>query len=191
MSRVGKIPISVPKDVQITISGSLVSVKGKLGELKYELLPGITLAQVENQLIVTREDDTVPQRARHGLTRALVSNMVVGVSEGFEKVLHLIGTGYTAEVVNTWLKLSVGYSHDILIEIPEHIAVEAEPVPRAKGSRLAVQAIIKVKGIHKEDVGKFAAEVRKCRPPINYNTGKGIRYANEYVKIKPGKSGAA
>ena len=191
MSRVGKIPISVPKDVQIKITDSKVNVKGKLGELDYELLPGITVKQEDDQLIVTREDDSVPQRARHGLTRALVNNMVIGVSEGFEKVLHLIGTGYTAEVVNTWLKLSVGYSHDILIEIPDHITVQAEPVPRAKGSRLAVQAIIKVRGIHKEDVGKFAAEVRKCRPPINYNTGKGIRYSDEFVKIKPGKSGAA
>jgi large subunit ribosomal protein L6 len=191
MSRVGKTPISVPKDVQVKVNDNLVSVKGKLGELSYELLPGITVTQEENQLIVNREDDSKPLRARHGLTRALVNNMVVGVSEGYEKVLHLIGTGYSAEVISRWLKLSIGYSHEILIEIPDHLTVESEPVPRAKGSRTAVQAIIKVKGISKEDVGKFAAEVRACRPPINYNTGKGIRYSDEYVKIKPGKSGAA
>ncbi len=190
MSRVGKIPISVPKDVTIKFDDNLVTVKGKLGELQYAILPGINVNYEDDQLVVTREDDSVPLRACHGLTRALLSNMVTGVSVGFEKVLHLIGTGYSAEVVNVWLKLAVGYSHDILIEIPEHLTVEAEAVPRSKGSRLAVQSIIKVKGISKEDVGKFAAEVRKCRPPINYNTGKGIRYADEFVKIKPGKSSA-
>ncbi len=190
MSRVGKIPISIPNGVKIDIKDNVIQVKGALGELSYSFLPGIVVEEVEGKIVVGRTDDTVPQRAAHGLVRALVSNMITGVSEGFEKVLHLIGTGYNAEVVNTWLKLTVGYSHDILIEIPDFLTVSAEPVPRSKGSRIAVQSIIKVKGISKEDVGKFAAEIRSCRPPINYNTGKGIRYADEFVKIKPGKSSA-
>ena len=116
--------------------------------------------------------------------------MIIGLSEGYVKELQVIGTGYSAEVLGPWLKLSVGFSHDILIQIPENLKVEAESVPRREQGALGVQAKIKISGIHKEDVGKFAAEIRKCRPPLNYATGKGIRYKGEYVRIKPGKTAA-
>jgi len=137
-----------------------------------------------------RRDDSKEQKSFHGLTRSLVNNMVIGLSEGYSKELQIIGTGYSAEVMGPWLKLSVGYSHDILMQIPENLKVEAELVPRRDQGALGVQANVKVSGIQKEDVGKFAAEIRKCRPPLNYATGKGIRYKGEYVRIKPGKTAA-
>jgi large subunit ribosomal protein L6 len=114
--------------------------------------------------------------------------MVIGVTEGFQKTLQIIGTGYNAERVGPWLRLTLGYSHDILMEIPDNLTVEAVVIPRREQGKLGVQAVITVKGIHKEDVGKFSAEIRNCRPPENYK-GKGIRYLNEWVLIKPGKSG--
>ncbi len=193
MSRIGRNPIKLPKDVQVEMhpenDTTLIKVKGKLGELNYTLNKGISINQEDNILNVNRLDDSKEQRAFHGLTRALVYNMVVGVSEGYERVLEVIGTGYNAEIVGPWLKLVLGFSHDILIEVPEHLTVETETVPRTRGGRSNVQARIKVKGISKEDVGKFAAEIRQCRPPENYK-GKGIRLMGEYVRIKAGKAGA-
>lgn len=194
MSRIGKFPIPLPDDVNINIETkdmqTVFSVKGKLGELSYTLNKGITLEKIEdNVLLVKRTDETKEQKSLHGLTRALLFNMVEGVSKGYEKNLEVVGTGYNAEVKGLWLKLVLGYSHDILIEIPEHLTVEAEPVPRGKGGKTNTQSIIRVKGISKEDVGKFAAEIRRCRPPENYK-GKGIRYQGEFVKIKAGKTGA-
>jgi len=158
--------------------------------LSYTLNAGITIEEKEGELLVSRKDDSRPQKALHGLTRALVNNMVIGVTDGFEKVLQIIGTGYSAEVVGPWIKLSVGFSHEILIQIPENLDVEAKVIPRREQGPLSVQAVVKISGIHKEDVGKFAAEIKRCRPPLNYASGKGIRYEGEYVRIKPGKAGA-
>ncbi len=189
MSRIGKMPVTIPQGVNVVIQDRAVNVTGKLGTLSYTFLDLIHVNIEDNQVIVTRDNDERNVRALHGLTRALIQNMVKGVSEGYEKVLHIIGTGYNAEVIGPWLKIAVGYSHDILIQIPKGIQVVTEAVPRGKGGKVTLQAIIHIKGFDKEDVGKFSAEVRGIRPPENYK-GKGIRYKNETVKIKAGKSGA-
>jgi large subunit ribosomal protein L6 len=190
VSRIGKTPIEIPQDVNVEINGNVITVKGKKGELSYTMLSGISAQVKDNMIEIKRAEDTKNLRAFHGLTRSLVQNMVIGVSKGFEKNLQVIGTGYGAEVVGPWLKLVLGYSHDILLEIPEGIEVITETIPRREQGKLGVQAKIKVKGINKEDVGKFAAEIRRCREPENYK-GKGIRYEGEYVQIKAGKAGAA
>ncbi len=190
MSRIGKTPVPVPEGIKVEIKDNIITVSSKNGELKYKFNDGITIKQEENILILGRRDDSKEQKSFHGLTRSLVNNMIIGLSDGYSKELQIIGTGYSAEVLGQWLKLNVGFSHDILIEIPENLKVEAELVPRREQGALGVQANIKVSGIHKEDIGKFAAEIRKCRPPLNYATGKGIRYKGEYVRIKPGKTAA-
>lgn len=189
MSRIGTKPIIIPENVTVKINDNTLTVSGKLGVLSYSLLPGITVVKEDSVLKVHRADDERKSKAFHGLTRALISNMVTGVSEGYSKVLEVNGTGYSAEQTGSWLKLVVGYSHEIFMEIPEHLEIETEAIPRARSGKLNTQAIITVKGISKEDVGKFAAEIRKCRPPENYK-GKGIRYKDENVKIKAGKTGA-
>lgn len=184
MSRIGRTPIKVPKDVKILIDGEdQVLVKGKLGELKYSLLPGITIEQRDEMIHVNRSDDSRPQKARHGLTRALLQNMIVGVTEGYTRELHIIGAGYKSAVVGSFLRLNLGHSHEILMEIPEGLTVKSEEMPRAKGSRLAVQFKIWVSGINKEMVGNFAAEIRKCRPPAPNFKGKGIRWSDEQVRV--------
>jgi len=190
MSRIGKKPIKLSKDVKIKIKDNKISVSGKKGELHYFLLPGINVELKEEYLYVTRKDDSKKQRAFHGLTRSLINNMVEGVNKGFEKVLQIIGTGYSAQLYGKLLKLNLGFSHEILFEIPEDIQVEAKTIPRREQGKLGVQSVIRINGISKEDVGKFAAEIRKCLPPENYK-GKGIRYEGEYVQIKAGKAGAA
>ncbi|MCD4828779.1 MAG: 50S ribosomal protein L6 [Candidatus Cloacimonetes bacterium] len=191
MSRIGKQPVNIPAGVTATIEGDHIMVKGKLGELAYSVMPGITVSMEDNQLRVQRLDDSRNQKALHGLTRVLLYNMVIGVSEGYQKELHIIGTGYSAEVVGVWLKLNLGFAHEIFLEIPERITVEAEAVPRNRQFIKDLVSIVRVSGASKEDVGKLAAEIRRCRPPINYNKGKGVRYKGEFVKIKPGKSSAA
>ena len=190
MSRIGKTPITIPEGVKVEIKNNIITVSSKNGELSYKLNDGITIKQEENVLVLGRRDDSKKQKSLHGLARSLVNNMIIGLSEGYTKELQIIGTGYSAEVIGPWLKLSVGFSHDVLIQIPENLKVEAELIPRREQGTLGVQAEIRVSGIHKEDIGKFAAEIRKCRPPLNYATGKGIRYKGEYVRIKPGKTAA-
>ena len=189
MSRIGKAPIKLSSDLTVNIEENVISVKGKLGQLSYTLLPGITLEREDNLLHVKRSDDSKTQRAVHGLTRALIQNMVTGVSEGFKKTLHIYGTGYSSEVIGPWLKLALGYSHDILLRVPDGLKVDANPVPRSKGTRNDFTSIININGIDKQMVGQFAAEVRGCRPPENYK-GKGVRYHDEYVTIKAGKAGS-
>lgn len=189
MSRIGRAPIKLSAGTTVSVSGSNVTVKGALGELHYELLDGITIEQEDGIVHVKRAEETKTLRAYHGLTRALVQNMVTGVTEGFLKTLHIIGTGYSSEVIGPWLKLSLGYSHDIMYKIPEGLSVEAQAVPRSKGTRSDLTSIIRIKGIDKQLVGEFSAEVRACRPPENYK-GKGIRYHDEYVTIKAGKAGS-
>ena len=190
MSRIGKTPVPVPEGIKVEIKNNIITVSSTNGELTYNFQDGITIKQEGNELILERRDDSKEQKSFHGLTRSLINNMIIGLFEGYSKELQIIGTGYSAEVLGQWLKLSVGFSHDILIQIPENLKVEAELVPRREQGTLGIQATIKISGIHKEDVGKFAAEIRKCRPPLNYATGKGIRYKGEYVRIKPGKTAA-
>jgi len=189
MSRIGRKHIAIPKGVDVKEEKRKIIVKGPKGQLDYDLLEKIIVEITGTEIIVKRENDEPRIRAFHGLTRALLQNMVTGVSDGFEKVLHIIGTGYTSDKIGPWLKIAVGYSHDVLLRIPEGIEVSTEVVPRGKGGKLGIQSIVRIKGFHKENVGKFAAEVRKVRPPEPYK-GKGIRYENEFVKIKAGKSGS-
>jgi len=189
MSRIGKKPVVLPNGVKVNITGSHIEVEGKLGKLSHDLVGGITISREDDRLVLLRQDDTREQKAFHGLGRALVQNLVTGVSEGYEKQLHVIGTGFSAEVIGPWIKLNVGFSHEIYLEIPAGLEVRAEAIPRGKGMHPEHQANVFVKGIHKEDVGKFSAEIRGCRKPENYK-GKGIRYSTERVIIKAGKAGA-
>jgi large subunit ribosomal protein L6 len=189
VSRIGKAPVQIPKGVKVSYKDGLMKVEGPLGSLQYQFNMGITAELEESIIHIKRENDTRQQRALHGLTRALVNNMVTGVSAGFEKILHVIGTGYNAEKIGPWVKLAIGFSHDILLQIPKGVTVDVEAVPRSKGTKADLNSIIRIKGINKEDIGKFAAEVRACRPPENYK-GKGVRYAEEYVIIKAGKAGS-
>ncbi len=190
MARIGKIPVKLPEGVKVNIKQDKITVTGEKGELSFVKNPLISVEEVDGSIVVSRKNDSREQKSLHGLTRSLINNMVIGVTEGFQKELQIIGTGYSAEIVGQWLKLNVGFSHEILIEIPEDLKVEAEAIPRREQGALGVQSVIKVQGISKEDVGKFAAEIKKCRPPLNYATGKGIRYKGEYIRIKPGKTAA-
>ena len=183
MSRIGKTPINIPEGVKLNIDKNTIKVTGVKGSLEYVFHPKIKVEEKEGKIYFDRADDSREQKALHGLTRALFNNMVEGVSQGFERTLHVIGTGYGAEVIGPWIKLSLGYSHDIMLEIPENISVEATTVPRREQGPLGIQAIIKVGGISKENVGKFAAEIRNCRPPAPNFKGKGIRWKDERVRI--------
>ncbi|MGH7477215.1 MAG: 50S ribosomal protein L6 [Longimicrobiales bacterium] len=178
MSRVGKKPVPIPKNVEITIDGSTVRVKGPKGELTRSFRPELTIRQEDGTLLVERGSETHEQRALHGLTRALLANMVHGVTNGFKKQLELIGVGYRAEKKGKNLVLSVGYSHQVTYPEPEGITLSA-PAP--------TQVVIE--GIDKQKVGQVAAEIREVRPPEPYK-GKGIRYQGEQVRRKAGKTGA-
>ena len=179
MSRVGKAPIEVPKGVEIKIDGSHVTVKGPKGELDREIDAEMTLEQADDKLKVTRPSDQPRHRAIHGLTRTLLFNMVVGVTEGYSKTLELHGVGYRAQMQGKDLSLALGYSHPVNVSAPEGIEFEVDGTSR-----------IIVKGINKQAVGQTAADVRKLRPPEPYK-GKGIRYEGEYVRRKAGKAGKA
>ena len=177
MSRIGRMPITIPAGVTVDIRGGSVTVKGPKGELNRPL-PTEMLTKLEgNILTVSRPSDSKEHRSQHGLTRSLLANMVEGVSKGFEKNLEIVGVGYRAEKVGNKLVLRIGYSHP----------VEVNPLP---GTTLDVEGNnrIKVSGINKEIVGEMAAEIRAIRPPDSYK-GKGIRYAGEIVHLKPGKAG--
>ena len=177
MSRVGRSPITVPSSVTVTLSGSVVQVKGPQGTLERQLPEGISVAQEGDTLLVSRPDDERRHRALHGLSRSLVANMVSGVTEGFTKELEIVGVGYraTAKGPNA-LELALGFSHPVLVDAPEGISFEV-PAPTR----------IIVKGIDKEKVGQVAADIRKLRKPEPYK-GKGVRYAGERVLRKAGKA---
>lgn len=178
MSRIGKAPITVPGGVDIAIDGASVTVKGPKGTLSREVPGAITVRKEESQLIVERPNDERQNRSLHGLTRTLVSNMVVGVTDGFSKELEIIGVGYRAEAVSpTTLRLALGFSHPVLMEAPEGITFE---VP--------TQTRVIVRGIDKEVVGQVAANIRAVRKPEPYK-GKGVRYLGEKVLRKAGKTG--
>lgn len=178
MSRIGLKPIPVPDRVQVNIQGSHVTVKGPKGELRRSFNPDIQIALEDGVLRVQRPTDNRAHRALHGLTRSLLANMITGVSDGYTKVLEIVGTGYRAELQGQKLVLHVGYSHPIDFEAPQDISFE---VPR--GGRSVV-----VHGIDKEMVGEISARIRRQRPPEPYK-GKGIRYQGEYVRRKAGKAG--
>ena len=178
MSRIGKAPINVPSGVDVSINGSTVTVKGPKGTLSRNLIGGITVRQEENTLLVERPDDARESRSLHGLSRALVSNMVVGVTDGFAKELEIVGVGYRAEAKGpNALRLNLGFSHPVDFPGPDGITFE---VP--------VQTRIIVKGIDKELVGQVAANIRSIRKPEPYK-GKGVRYLDERILRKAGKTG--
>ena len=176
MSRIGKQPVTVPAGVEVKIDGHVVTVKGAKGELTREFNPMLTISQEGSEIIVTRPDDSREARSLHGLTRTLIHNMVIGVSEGYSKKLELVGVGYRAALKGKNLEMQLGYSHPVVVEPPEGIEFE---VP--------TQTEILVKGISKERVGQVAADVRKWRAPDPYK-GKGIRYSGERIRRKLGKA---
>jgi large subunit ribosomal protein L6 len=178
MSRIGRMPIPVPEGVAVNIEGNRVTVKGPRGELSRSFDQDMSIALRDNQIIVTRPSESKRHKAMHGLTRALLANMVTGVSEGFQKALEIVGVGYRAEMQGEALVLSVGYSHPVQIEPPPGIAFRVE-----KGYRRFT-----VEGIDKELVGEVAARIRAVRKPEPYK-GKGIRYLGERVRRKAGKAG--
>ncbi len=180
MSRIGKQSITVPEGVQIALDGKAVKVKGKKGELSFALPELVAVAHEGNLISVTRLDDSSQARALHGLSRALIQNMVTGVSQGFEKKLEIIGVGYRAQTSGRKLTMSLGFSHPIEMQAPE--GVELEMDKEAKGKNILI-----VRGFDRQKVGQFAANVRSHRPPEPYK-GKGIRYVGEHVVRKAGKT---
>ncbi len=181
MSRIGKLPVAVPAGVEVAIdAANVVSVKGKLGKLELSVDPVITVAKNGNEVVVTRSSDEKDHRAKHGLYRALIQNMVTGVANGFEKKLEVIGVGYRANMNGNILELSLGHSHPYFLLTPAGISIEVD----TKSSK---NARIIVKGASKEVVGQVAAKIRSLRPPEPYK-GKGVRYVDEQVRRKAGKS---
>ena len=177
MSRVGKVPIPVPGGVEITVSGQEVTVRGPKGSLRRTFEDRIGVEVIDGRCVVTRINDERRSRALHGLTRALVNNMVIGVTEGYRKTLKIVGVGYRALSRGDGLELQVGYSHSVAVPATDGISFN---VPDA--------TTIVVEGIDKEKVGQVAAEIRRVRPPEPYK-GKGIRYQDEHVARKSGKAG--
>lgn len=178
MSRIGKKPIPIPANVQVSIDGQTLRVKGPKGELVREVRPEVTLRMEDGTLLVERSSEEAKHRAFHGLTRALVANMVTGVTDGYRKALEIIGVGYRAEKKGNALVLTVGYSHQVTYPEPKGITLSTT------GPTTVV-----VEGIDKQQVGQVAAEIRAVRPPEPYK-GKGIRYQGEQVRRKAGKTGA-
>ena len=178
MSRIGKLPIAVPAGVEITLgAGNLITVTGPKGTLERKLSADMNIAIVENQIVVDRPSDLKKHKALHGLTRTLIFNMVMGVTQGYEKVLEINGVGYRVAKSGKKLNLTLGYSHPVEMEDPEGLESVVEGTNK-----------ITVKGIDKEKVGQYAAEIRAKRPPEPYK-GKGIKYSDEHIRRKVGKTG--
>ena len=178
MSRIGRLPVAVPNGVQINVQGSDVHVKGPKGELKRTFSSLVEIELDNGQVVITRKSDNPKERALHGTTRAVIANMVHGVSSGFVTVLEVDGVGYRAEMQGKDLALFVGYSHPVKVEPPVGISFEVDQKTRQ----------IKVNGYDREVVGQTASEIRRVRPPEPYH-GKGIRYAGEKIRRKAGKAG--
>ncbi|NPA52406.1 MAG: 50S ribosomal protein L6 [Aquificae bacterium] len=177
MSRIGKKPVPIPQGVEVNISpDNHVSIKGPLGTLEYKFHPAMKITIEENQIKVERPSDEPFMRALHGTTRALIANMVEGVTKGFTIELELVGIGYRGQVKGDVLELQLGYSHPVLYPIPKDVKITMEG-----------NTVIKVSGIDKQRVGQVAAEIRALRKPDPYK-GKGVRYKGEQLKLKPGKS---
>lgn len=177
MSRIGKLPVAVPAGVDVTIDGSTVTVKGPKGTLTKEFKPQMSIKVEDGHVIVSRPDDEPSNRALHGLTRTLIHNMIEGVTNGFSKTLEINGVGYRCQKTGKDLNLTLGFSHPVVVSDTEEITIES-PQPNQ----------IIIKGIDKQKVGQFAAEVRSIRPPEPYK-GKGIKYIDEVVRRKEGKAG--
>lgn len=181
MSRIGKLPVNLPKGVTVDISDTnLVSVKGPLGELSQKVDADLKVEVKDNQIIITRPSDSKNHKSLHGLYRALIANMVSGVSEGYKKELELVGVGYRAEAKGQLLEMSLGYSHDIVIELPVEVKVETKTERRSN-------PIITLSSIDKQLIGHVAAKIRSLRPPEPYK-GKGIKFVGETLRRKAGKS---
>lgn len=183
MSRIGKLPIQVPAGVQVSVSDeNLVTVKGKLGELYQKVDPKIRIRMEGSELLVERNTDEKDDRSKHGLYRALLNNMIKGVSEGFTVVQELVGVGYKASANGQILELSLGYSHNILLELPKEITVQTT-AEKGKNNTIIM------KSYDRQLLGQVAAKIRSLRKPEPYK-GKGIRFAGEEIKKKAGKSAA-
>ncbi|HZP55635.1 MAG TPA: 50S ribosomal protein L6 [Candidatus Saccharimonadales bacterium] len=176
MSRIGKRPISLPGGVSVSIEAGKVVVTGPKGTLEYRLLPGINVEAETDKVTISRESDAAEIRARHGLVRSLIQNMVTGVSKGFEKKLELQGVGYRVASQGHQLKFNIGFSHETIYKVPDSVQVTAD------------QNVITISGSDKQLVGQVAAEIRALKKPEPYK-GKGIRYLNEHILRKSGKSG--
>ncbi len=179
MSRIGKLPIPIPPGVEVRVDGSNVIVKGPKGELHRQFPDRVAITVDDGRAVVTRLDEERQSRALHGLSRALLANMVTGVSEGYQKSLSIVGVGYRAAASGQGIELQVGFSHAVNFEAPDGVTIEVPEPTR-----------IVVSGIDKELVGQVAANIRKVRPPEPYK-GKGIRYTDEHVRRKAGKAGAS
>lgn len=177
VSRIGKLPVEIPEGVNVELDGAKVTVKGPKGELKFEFTPYVDIKKEENKVKVFPTSEEKFVRALHGTTRAVINNMVIGVSKGFERVLDIVGVGYKAEMEGKDLIINVGFSHPVKVEPPDDIEFEV----REKNRQIVVT------GISKEVVGQVAADIRKIRPPEPYK-GKGIRYQGERVRRKAGKT---
>lgn len=176
MSRVGKLPIKLPSGVTITVDDSAIKVNGSKGSLEQFTMPGITVKQEGDEVMVTRDSDDPKVRAKHGLMRALIANMVIGVSEGFKKELEVNGVGFRVALAGNQLKMNLGFSHEVVYSLPEGIQAAVQ------------QNNITISGISKQQVGQVAAEIRALKKPEPYK-GKGIKYADERIVRKSGKSG--
>lgn len=192
MSRIGKMPITIPEKVTVTIDGQTVTVKGPLGELTDTFRPEVEMSQEDGVLTVTRTGDTPTHRGIHGLTRTLLANMVEGVSQGYSKILIIAGVGYTAELKGSGLMMRVGFSHPVWMGAPPGVKFETfQPSQWGEmGIKKQIEnqnVVVKVSGINKALVGQVAARIRKIRPAEPYK-GKGIRYNNELVRRKAGKA---
>jgi len=179
VSRIGKLPIEIEKGAQIKIMGKKIEVSGPKGNLDYTFNPGVNVAVEDNKIVVTRESDSKSHRSLHGLTRALIANMIIGVTKGFEKKLLIEGVGYRAELKGKSLRLLLGYSHDIVVMPAPGISVKVMP-----GNKITIS------GYDKQLVGETAALVRSFRPPEPFK-GKGIRYEDEIIRRKAGKTAGA
>ncbi|MES2588969.1 MAG: 50S ribosomal protein L6 [Bacteroidota bacterium] len=180
MSRIGKSPITIPSGVEVKMEGNIVSVKGSKGTLVQEIDSCITLSFEDNIITFTRESDAPSHRAKHGLYRSLINNMIVGVSEGYKKEMEVVGVGYRAVATGQLLELSLGYSHPIAIELPKEIMVSAETL---KGKA----PVVTLTSHDKQLIGQVAAKIRSLRKPEPYK-GKGVRFVGEEIRRKAGKS---
>ena len=177
MSRIGRLPIDIPAEVTISVAGQDVAVKGPKGELSLTVARPIEVKVEEGQVVVTRPDDERASRSLHGLSRTLIANLIIGVTEGYEKSLEVVGTGYRVASKGSGVEFALGYSHSITVEPPAGISFEVEGTNK-----------LTVKGIDKQAVGEVAANIRKLRKPEPYK-GKGVRYAGEHIRRKVGKAG--
>lgn len=178
MSRIGKTPVAIPGGVKIEVKGNLIKVTGPKGTLEQDFQPEVSVKVNDSEVVVTRSSDRPDVRALHGLTRALINNMVVGVTQGYERILEIHGVGYRASLQGKSLKLQLGHSHPVVMDAPEGIEYAVDG-----------NTTIRVTGIDKQQVGQTAAQIRKWRKPEPYK-GKGVRYRDEYVRRKAGKAGA-